>query len=65
MRHDLPLNFFIDRYVDSYLEEMQQFVDSVLGGTASRVDGSDGRVPVVMARATLRSQKENRPVRLS
>ena len=65
VRHDLPLNFFMDRYVDSYLEEMQQFVDAVLGGIAPPVGGSDGRVPVVMAKAALRSHQENRPVRLS
>ena len=40
-------------------------VGLILGGTASPVDGSDGRVPVVMAQAALRSHQENRPVRLS
>ena len=40
-------------------------VDAVLGGTAPPVNGHDGRVPVVMARAALRSCQENRPVKLS
>ncbi len=65
VRRDLPLNFFLDRYVDSYLEEMQQFVDAVLDGTAPPVDGRDGRAPVVMAKAARRSYEENRPVRVS
>ena len=64
VRRDLPLHFFMERYAESYLEEMTQFVDAVLDGTPSPVDGSDGRVPVVMARAARKSYDENRPVRL-
>ena len=61
---DPPFNFFLDRYVDSYLEELTQFVDAVLGGKPSPVDGNAGRIPVVMALAARRSYDENRPVRL-
>ncbi len=61
---DQPLHFFLDRYVDSYLEEMTQFVDAVLDGQPSPVDGNAGRFPVVMALAARKSYDENRPVRL-
>ena len=61
---DLPLNFFMDRYVDSYLEEIDQFLEAVLGKSPVPVSGSDGRVPVVMALAARKSYEENRPVRL-
>lgn len=61
---DLPLNFFMDRYVDSYLEEIEQFVQAVLTKAPVPVSGSDGRIPVVMARAARKSYEENRPVRL-
>jgi len=61
---DLPLNFFMERYAESYLEEMKCFVDSVLTGAPPPVSGADGRAPVVMAIAARRSYDENRPVRL-
>jgi myo-inositol 2-dehydrogenase/D-chiro-inositol 1-dehydrogenase len=62
---DLPLNFFIERYTDSYLEEMTQFVDAVLTGGPSPLDGAEGRIPVVMAQAAWKSYQENRPVKLT
>jgi myo-inositol 2-dehydrogenase/D-chiro-inositol 1-dehydrogenase len=62
---DLPLNFFMDRYTQSYLEEMRQFVHAVQTGGLSPVPGEAARVPVVMARAARRSCDENRPVRLA
>ena len=60
----LPLNFFLDRYIDSYIEEMRQFVDCVVNDTPSPVDGNDGRVPVMIALAAKRSLVEGRPVEL-
>ncbi len=65
IRRDLPLNFFLDRYVDSYIAEMSAFVAAVLDDTPTPVNGWDGRVPVVMGLAARRSYDENRPVRLS
>jgi len=65
VRRDLPLNFFMDRYVDSYLEEIDQFLQAVLNKLPVPVSGKDGRIPVVMARAARKSYEENRPVRLS
>ncbi len=64
LRRDLPLNFFMDRYVESYVAEMQAFIDAVLKGTPPSVTGRDGRAPVVMGLAARRSFDEKRPVRL-
>ncbi len=64
IRRDLPLNFFMDRYVDSYLDETEQFLQAVLTKSPVPVSGSDGRIPVVMARASRKSYEENRPVRM-
>ncbi len=64
IRRDLPLNFFMQRYVESFTAEMQQFVDAVLHDRPTPVTGMDGRVPVVMALAARKSWEENRPVRL-
>jgi myo-inositol 2-dehydrogenase/D-chiro-inositol 1-dehydrogenase len=65
VRRDLPLNFFMDRYVESYVNEMRAFVDSIVHDTPPRVTGLDGRIPVVMGYAAKRSLAEGRPVRLS
>ncbi len=62
---DPPLNFFMERYVESYLREMSEFLRAVLEGKPSPVSGPDGRIPVVMAMAARRSIVENRPVRLA
>ena len=65
VRRDLPLHFFMDRYTDSFLHEMQAFVNAVLQDQPVPVTGQDGRAPVVMALAAQRSHQEGRPVRLS
>lgn len=59
-----PLYFFVERYAEAYVEEMQAFVKSVLEDTAPPVTGVDGRIPVVMGYAARRSLEEHRPVRL-
>jgi myo-inositol 2-dehydrogenase/D-chiro-inositol 1-dehydrogenase len=60
-----PLYFFLERYTDSYVNEMRAFVAAVRDNTASPVTGLDGRIPVVMGLAARRSYDEHRPVRLS
>ena len=65
VHRDLPLNFFMERYVDSYIAEMQAFLACIHRDTTPPVTGQDGRVPVVMGYAALKSCQENRPVRLS
>ncbi len=61
---DLPFNFFMERYVDSYLIEMQEFLQAVAGSTEPSVTGIDARVPVVMGLAAKKSFNEGRPVSL-
>lgn len=65
VHRDLPMNFFMDRYIDSYANEMIAFVDAIMNDKPVPVVGNDGRVPVVMAKAGMLSVKENRPVKLS
>jgi myo-inositol 2-dehydrogenase/D-chiro-inositol 1-dehydrogenase len=64
VRRDLPLNFFMDRYLDSFAKELQAFVHAVVNDTPVPVTGGDGRVPVVMALAARKSYEEHRPVML-
>jgi myo-inositol 2-dehydrogenase/D-chiro-inositol 1-dehydrogenase len=60
----LPLYFFIERYVDSYIAEMRAFLECVQQDETPPVTGIDGRIPVVMGYAARKSYEENRPVRL-
>lgn len=64
VHRDSPLNFFMDRYTESFVNEMRGFVTAVLEGKPTPVSGVDGRIPVVMALAARKSYDEGRPVRL-
>jgi myo-inositol 2-dehydrogenase/D-chiro-inositol 1-dehydrogenase len=61
----LPLFFFIERYTESYIAEMQAFVQSIQQDTTPPVTGVDGRIPVLMGYAAQRSYQQHRPVKLS
>ena len=65
IRRDLPLHFFIERYAESFVDEMRAFVKAVQDDGPVAVSGADGRAPVVMGLAAALSAKENRPVRLT
>jgi myo-inositol 2-dehydrogenase/D-chiro-inositol 1-dehydrogenase len=60
----LPLNFFMDRYTESYRNEMAAFVDSVRNRRPVPVNAKDGLMAVAIGLAAGRSAKENRPVKL-
>jgi myo-inositol 2-dehydrogenase/D-chiro-inositol 1-dehydrogenase len=62
---DLPLNFFMDRYTESFSTELKSFTQAVLENRPTEVTGIDGRIPVAMALAARKSYDEHRPVRLS
>jgi myo-inositol 2-dehydrogenase/D-chiro-inositol 1-dehydrogenase len=65
IQRDLPFNFFIERYVESYIVEVKEFIECVVKDTPPPVTGLDGRIPVVMGYAAGKSYAEHRPVRLS
>lgn len=65
VRRDLPLNFFMERYTESFAAELIAFVHAVLHDTPVPVTGRDARAPVVMGLAAAKSLHERRPVRLS
>lgn len=60
-----PLYFFLERYMDSFIAEMQDFIDAVINDSATPVTALDGRKPVVIAMAAKKSLDENRPVKLT
>jgi len=61
---DLPLNFFIERYTESFLTEMRDFVACVLEDTLPPVTGEDAWAAALMAVAARESYERKRPVRL-
>ncbi len=65
VRRDLPLNFFMERYTESFVNELRAFVKAVAEDKPTPVTGMDGRIPVVMGLAARKSHDERRPVRLS
>jgi myo-inositol 2-dehydrogenase/D-chiro-inositol 1-dehydrogenase len=64
IQRDLPLNFFMERYTDSFVSELKAFVQAVVQDKPVPVNGTDGRVAVVMALAARKSFDERRPVQL-
>ena len=61
---DVNLNFFIDRYENSYLIEMEVFIEALANKTKMPVSGSDGVKAIVLADAAYVSLKENRPIKI-
>ena len=61
----LPLNFFMDRYLESYANEMKIFCEAVLENKPLPVSGDDGIMSVAVAVAAKKSHLENRPVKIS
>jgi len=60
----LPLHFFLERYTESFITEMCEFVESIHNDTTPPVIGVDGRAPVLIGMAAWKSYKENRPVKI-
>lgn len=60
-----PLHFFLQRYAEAYVLEMEAFVDALVNNHVPSVTGVDGLQPVIMGLAAGRSLRESRPVRLA
>lgn len=60
-----PPYFFVERYKAAFLSELQAFFACIQEDTPPPVTGEDGKAPVMMGLAALKSLRENRPVRLS
>ncbi|KAK1946435.1 Myo-inositol 2-dehydrogenase [Phytophthora citrophthora] len=64
VRRDLPLNFFLERYMDAYVGEMEAFIRVCTEGVPVPVGGDDGREALLLALAANKSLAENRPVKV-
>jgi scyllo-inositol 2-dehydrogenase (NAD+) len=61
MAHDV-VDHWLVRFADAYLNELRDFVRSILAGTPVRVSGEDGRRALAVAVAAEQSFREVRPV---
>ncbi|CAH0484492.1 unnamed protein product [Peronospora farinosa] len=65
VRRDLPLHFFLERYMDAYVAEMEAFIRvCTTNGASVPVSGADGREALLLALAANKSLAENRPVKV-
>ncbi|KAI9918560.1 hypothetical protein PsorP6_011608 [Peronosclerospora sorghi] len=65
VRRDLPLHFFLERYMDAYVAEMEAFIRlCITDGASAPVSGEDGREALLLALAANKSMAENRPVKV-
>ena len=60
-----PQHFFLDRYQESYVLEMQAFADCVIHDRPSPVTGRDGLAPVIVGLAAKQSLEQGRPVKVA
>ncbi len=60
-----PLYFFLERYMDSFREEMRQFIRAIEEDTDTPLGVMDGLKPVLMGLAAKKSVEEHRPVAIS
>ncbi|KAG7376835.1 hypothetical protein PHYPSEUDO_012680 [Phytophthora pseudosyringae] len=64
VRRDLPLHFFLERYMDAYVAEMEAFIRVCTTGAPVPVGGDAGREALLLALAANKSLAENSPVKV-
>jgi myo-inositol 2-dehydrogenase/D-chiro-inositol 1-dehydrogenase len=65
MHGPLPLNFFMDRYLNAYSNELKAFCHAVINDAPVPVGGQDGLMSVAIGLAAKQSVAEGRPVKVS
>ena len=61
----LPMDFFLERYMEAYKIEIQDFVDSVINDRIVSVTGIDGLKSLQIGLAAKKSLLENRAVKIN
>ncbi|MDK2809985.1 MAG: myo-inositol 2-dehydrogenase / D-chiro-inositol 1-dehydrogenase [Petroclostridium sp.] len=59
-----PKYFFLERYMDSFVQEMKDFFDAIVNNKETPVTGIDGLKPVLIGLAAKKSLEEGRPVKV-
>ncbi|MHB1392689.1 MAG: inositol 2-dehydrogenase [Clostridia bacterium] len=65
VQSDKPLYFFLERYKNSFIDEMRDFFDAILNDKETPVTAMDGLKPVIIGLAAKKSLAEGRPVKTS
>ncbi|MCD7834400.1 MAG: inositol 2-dehydrogenase [Lachnospiraceae bacterium] len=60
-----PLFFFLERYMDAYAKEIEEFISAIENDTDTPLGVEDGLKPVLMGIAAKKSYEEHRPVKIS
>lgn len=61
---DKPKYFFLERYKDSFIDELKEFYEAIKLGNTPSVTGIDGLKPVLIGLAAKKSLQEGRPVKI-
>lgn len=64
VQSEKPLYFFLERYMESFAEEMKEFFSAIINDTDTVVSGIDGLKPVLLGMAAKKSYLEGRPVKM-
>ena len=65
VQRSLPLYFFLERYLESYTNEMKAFCEAINNNLPLPVSGQDGLMSVAIGLAAKKSHLEQRPVKIS
>jgi myo-inositol 2-dehydrogenase/D-chiro-inositol 1-dehydrogenase len=65
IHQSLPMDFFMDRYLKSYYNEMESFLSCLLNNTEPDPSGIDGLMSIAIGLAAKKSLHEGRAVKLS
>jgi len=64
VRSENPHYFFLERYRQAYVNELEAFATCIREDRESPVDGVDGLIPLLIGIAATSSVRENRPIRV-
>lgn len=59
-----PKYFFLERYMDAYINEMQQFIDCLVKDKEVPVGAKEGLYSVLVGLAATKSLKEGKPIKI-
>lgn len=64
VRSENPHYFFLERYHQAYVAELEEFFSCIRDDRDPAVGGRDGLIPLMIGMAATTSMRENRPVRV-
>lgn len=62
---DTLKHFFLDRYADAYVHEVNAFVESIIKNESTLCNGNDGLQAELIAKAAKQSYLEGKPIQIN